>query len=183
MTVECHSHLKGSCRQTVSAGGLFVELPAWRPSDLVSPCQVLANTWVTHLLAKSSGWQLWQWQETRNPITLKAGFLAHSVGPLGPVGVFYWAALILHHSLEHWDYSKHYALVLPSAEKTRKERLYSLDSPLVVLGSSHMVWGVHLRTGVSWQRPNNGLHLSDCTLGSCCESSLLILTATLGGRW
>lgn len=160
MTVECHAHLKGSCRQTVSAGGPFVELPAWRPSDLVFPCQILANTWVTNLLAKGSGWQLWQWQETRNPITLKAGFLARSVMPLGPVGAFYWAAFILHHSLEHWAYSKHCAPVLPSAEKMGKERLYSLDRSLVVLGSSHMIWGVHLRTGVSWQRPNNRLHLS-----------------------
>lgn len=38
-----------------------------------------------------------------------------------------------------------------------RERPYSLT---VVWGPSHMVWGVHLRAGVSWQRPNNGLHLS-----------------------
>lgn len=50
------------------------ERPAWRPSGLVSPGQVLAHTPITHLLAKGTVWQLRP--ETRNPEPLKAGFLA-----------------------------------------------------------------------------------------------------------
>lgn len=54
------------------------ERPAWRPSGLASPRQVLAHTPVTHLLAKGTVWQLRP--ETRNPEPLKAGFLATAWG-------------------------------------------------------------------------------------------------------
>lgn len=50
------------------------ERPAWRPSGLTSPRQVLAHTPVPHLLAKGTVWQLRP--ETRNPEALKARFLA-----------------------------------------------------------------------------------------------------------
>lgn len=49
--------------------------------------------------------------------------------------------------------------VLPSAGKKGKERLYSLNPFLVGLGSRGL--GSALEGGVSWQRPNNGLHYCD----------------------
>ena len=89
-----------------------VELYAWRPSGLVSSCQVLAHILVTHLLAKGNGWQLWQWQETENPATLKAAFLAHSVGL-----VTYFTGLPLS-SQQRWAYSK---LCVQSCLQQRRE--------------------------------------------------------------
>lgn len=71
------------------------------------------------------------------------------------------------------------------AEKKRKERLYSLGpfSGCFEIQSHGLRGG--LRAGVSWQGPNNGLHLlwSYCVLGLGHESSLVILIAMLGGRW
>lgn len=79
---------RAACRQTVSAGGPFW---SFLPGGLLVWCP-LAKSKLTlespHLLAKGSGWQLWQWQETRNPVTLKAAFRAHRVGPWDMLRIF-----------------------------------------------------------------------------------------------
>lgn len=72
---------------------------------------------------------------------------------LGTRRVFYRLLASFHRSLGCRD-----AAALPSAKMKGKERLYPLDPSFVVLGSSHVIWGVHLRADASWQRPKNGLH-------------------------
>lgn len=66
-----------------------------------------------------------------------------------------------------------------------KESLDSLDLFLVVLGPSCMALGVYLGAEISWHTPNSGLSFFVLSLnvGPCCESSLLILLLTPGGRW
>lgn len=148
--------LRAACRQMWQQVPLSGELLAWRPSALVSPCQVRAHTWVTYLLAKGSSWQLGQWQETRTPVTVKQDFWSVVWGP-GHTAYFIGLPLSSHCSLEPWAYSRYYVPVLPSAEVKGKERLYSLDPSPVLLEPRHVGVGgatqardyrVRLRAGV-----------------------------------
>lgn len=124
--------LRAACGQMWQQVPLSGELLAWRPSALVSPCQVRAHTWVMYLLAKGSSWQLGQWQETRTPVTVKQDFWSAVWGP-GHTAYFIGLPSSSHCSLEPWAYSRHYVPVLPSAEMKGKERLYSLDPSPVLL--------------------------------------------------
>lgn len=70
----------------------------------------------------------------------------------------------------------------PAFSKEEGERKALFFGPFFsCFGIQSHDWGVYLRAGVSWQRPNNALHLlGSCMSGPCCESSLFTLTASLG---
>lgn len=124
-----------------------LELPAWRPYGLVSLRQVLAHSPVTHLLAKGTVWQLWQWPDNRNPEALKAGFLT-TVWGLWTFFFFFFkqsSCPVFSATLSVLDCKPTVCM----QQERKKDRFISEVLFWLDISTHGMVWGVYLTAGIS----------------------------------